>query len=176
MTGPDTTDIVDPTADPTGASDPTPEHSPLLDRVVATVQGKGRLARTDWDLQTVEISGDGDAEPTMAVVLPFARRVVLYAVRPRPVPAEQIPAVAELVLRLNTLLHTSCWELDVDSGLLSVRAGFEFDSVEDLAPQQQAQIIWNCLLEVEIVAEQHGPAVDAVLAGTPPRAAVDALG
>lgn len=144
----------------------TADQVPLFARLVATLQHHGRIVRSDEEILTADISADGSGEPVVAVVLPNAQRVVFYSVVPQPFGAEVLPAVSELVHRMNSELHTACWELNPDSGLLTARTGFEFDNLATLDAEQRATVIWNCLLEVELVAEDAAAALAAVRAGT----------
>lgn len=164
--------------------DEGPSGPSLLARVVAALQGFGRLVATDWEIQTFEVmpsdaaldehAPDGTSllEPTAGVILPFAQRVMFYTVWPEVVPGERIPDIAELAHRVNTLLYTSALEFNLDSGMLSVRSGFEFDGLEGLPREVENNIVHNALLEAEAVYLEYRPAIQAVLDG---RAALDAL-
>lgn len=146
----------------------------LLALTVAALQGAGRLVKTDWDLETFDVLPEADgAEPTLGVVMSSSRSVVFYAVWPEPVPARRRPAVAEYTVRANTDLYTSSFEFDLDSGILSLRAGIEFGALAASLPRDGfAALLVTALGEVESAAERHRPGVGAVLGGTAP---VDAL-
>ena len=159
---------------------PAANEPSLLAKVVAGLQGHGRLVETDWDAGTFEVfplnteaqPGSIAVEPTVGTILSFAKRVVFYTVWPEVVPAEKLGAIGELAHRVNTELFTSAWEFNVDSGMLSVRSGFEFDGLPELTRELENSLAYNALLEVEAVFEEYAPAVAAVLAGQTP---VDAL-
>ncbi|RIJ77904.1 hypothetical protein D1871_05210 [Nakamurella silvestris] len=156
---------------------------PLLARVVAGLQNAGRVVETDWEDGTFEISPpepeevDGEmevstVEPTVGVVLTHARRVVFYTVWPVTVPEDRIPAVGELVHRINTELYTSAWEFNLDSGMLSVRSGFEFDGLPDISREVEDALAYNALLEVEAVFVEYSYVISEAIAG---RSATDVL-
>jgi len=155
------------------------EGPPLLAKVVAALQNAGRIVETDWEAETFEVSppeSDEDdgipLEPTVGVVLSHARRVVFYTVWLAVIEQKRIPAVGELVHRVNTELFTSAWEFNVDSGMLAVRSGFEFDGLPDLSREVENALAYNALLEVEAVFTEYAEVIASVIAGRSP---VDAL-
>jgi hypothetical protein len=152
------------------------ETPSLLAVTVAALQGRGRLVKTDWDIETFDVLPEtGGAEPTLGVVMSSSRSVVFYAVWPDPIPDARRPAVAEYTVRANTDLYTSAFEFDLDSGILSIRAGVQFGALTASLPRESfAALLVAALEEVESAAEQHRPGVAAVLSGTAPRDALAA--
>ena len=146
----------------------------LLAVTVAALQGAGRLVKTDWDVETLDVLPEVDgAEPTLGVVMSSSRSVVFYAVWPDPVPEPLRPAVAEYTVRANTDLYTSAFEFDLDSGILSLRAGVEFGELAATLPRDAfTALLVSALDEVESAAARHRAGIAALLGGASP---VDAL-
>lgn len=113
------------------------ETPSLFDLTVAALAGVGRMVVTDRDLGTFDVLPDGELvagpDAILGLVLSTPPAVAFYAVRPEPVPEPARSAVAELTVRLNTVLTTSTVEFDPDTGILSVRAGIRLGAV-DLGP------------------------------------------
>lgn len=141
------------------------ERPSLLAVAVASIQGLGRLVKTDWDLETFEVLAENDgAEPTLGVVLSASRAIVLYQVWADYVPEPARTAVTEYVTRANTDLYTSAFEFDLGNGSLSVRSGVHVGDV-DVARPTLAGLLRNALTEVESTAAEHAPGVAALLGG-----------
>ena len=139
--------------------------SDLLRRTLTALLAEGRSLQVDWDLETFDVDAvSGPQDLVMGVVLSVSRSVVLYAVRPDYVPAPARPALAEAITRANTALSTSAFEVDLDTGNLSVRAGLEVGDVE-LPPQAFQGLLVNALDEVERAYGTFGPGLEDVIAG-----------
>ncbi len=146
----------------------------LLSLTVAALQGRGRLVKTDWDIETFDVLPEEDgAEPTLGVVMSSSRSVVFYAVWPEPVPAPRRAAVAEFTVRANTDLYTSAFEFDFDTGILSLRSGVEFGDLAATLPRETfAALLVTALDEAESAAARHRVPVAALLSGTGPAEAL----
>lgn len=137
----------------------------LLARTVAALQSHGRMVATNWDLETFEVLPlDDGGESTVGVVMSSSKSVVFYAVWPDTVGMEFRAETAELLLRANTKLYTSAFELDQDRGLLSVRAGVEIGEVV-LESGALGGLLINALDEVESVYADFRPTFAAVTTG-----------
>ncbi|WP_448071465.1 hypothetical protein [Georgenia yuyongxinii] len=147
--------------------------SDLLRRTLTALLDEGRDLEVDWDLETFDIGADGGPEDlVMGVVLSLSRSVVFYAVRPDYVPAAARGVLADAITRANTMLSTSAFELDLDTGNLAVRAGLEIGDVELPAAAFQ-ELLVNALDEVERSYVSFTPGLEEVIAGraTPAEAA-----
>lgn len=136
----------------------------VLVTVVAALYESGWALDVDWDLETFDLlPRDGQGEPLLGVAMTHTRSIAFYRVHPDYVAAEARAAVTEFVTRQNTELTTSAFELDLDTGNLSLRSGFAFpDLVLDLAVVQA--IVGRLIEEVETVHERTQPELEAVLA------------
>lgn len=135
------------------------QSSDLLRWTVRALTEAGRDVTVDTELETVDV---GPEELVVAIVLSASRSVVLHAVHPDYLPAEVLPAVAQVATRLNTSLSTSAVELDLDTGNLSVRAGLEIGDVV-MPPEIFDGLVANLLDEVERVYELFLPEVQEIL-------------
>ena len=140
----------------------TPTNGTLA-TVVAALYALGRTAEVDWDLEVFEVPRrDGGSEPLVGVVMSHTRAVVIYAVHPEYVPAAARGAVAELITRQNTQLATAAFELDLDTGNLSLRSGFAFPEVE--LELEVVQVILERLMDdVEEISRRAMPALTSAL-------------
>lgn len=145
-----------------------PTASGLLATVVAALYETGWSLDVDWDLETFDVlPRDGQREPLLGVVMTHSRAVAFYRVHPTYVPSAARAAVAEFVIRQNTLLVTSAFELDLDTGSLSLRSAFAVPDVElDLLVLEA--ILARMIAEIEAVHVRTQPELDAVLAAASP--------
>ena len=143
-------------------------------RVVAALVDSGRTATPDAAARTVDLASDVAGGRVLTLVRPDARAVTFYAVRPTSVPADRLPAVAELVVRANADLFVAALELDLARGTVAARAAL---ALGPLDPPDQAlrHLLVAALTEAEDALTTYTHALDAVLTGTPAaQAAADA--
>lgn len=142
----------------------------LLATVVAALHESGWTLDVDWDREVFDVSPrDGQGSPLLGVAMTHNRSIVFYRVHPEYISVAARAAVAEFVLHQNTQLYTSAFELDLDTGNLSLRSGFAFPSLDlDLAVVQA--IVGRLIDEVETVHERTQPELEAVLAHAHPAA------
>lgn len=140
--------------------------SELALATVAVLKDAGRTLDVNWDRETFDVLVPG-GEPITGVVLSSSRSVVFYAVHPDVVPADARERTALAATRLNTRLSTSAVELDLDLGLLSVRAGIEVGTASLPFTVLRALLV-NALDETERAWDAVRPALDKVVAGDLP--------
>lgn len=154
--------MTDQTDSPTaGSSALTPE---ILTTIVTALHELGREPDVDWALEVFDVARrDGDGAPLSGVVMSSTREVVFYAVHPAFVPAAARGAVNEFVTRQNTQLATAAFELDLDSGILSLRSGFPFPET-DLGLSAVQAILARLMDDLEAISARTAPALERVLA------------
>ena len=136
----------------------------LLVAVVAALYETGRILDVDWELETFDVLPSDDAgDPLLGVVLHHARAVAFYRVYPTYVPPAVRPAVMEHVTRQNTMLGTSAFELDLDTGTLSLRTGLALPDVELDLPVLAA-ILSRMIAEVDAVHARTRTEIEALIA------------
>ncbi|MCR6705637.1 MAG: YbjN domain-containing protein [Cellulomonas sp.] len=142
-------------------------------RVVAAFVDAGRTATPDAASRTLDVASDLPGGRVLAVVRPAARSVTLYAVWPTIVPADAVPAVTELVVRANADLFVATLELDLPRATVAARAAV---ALGELDPPDDAlgHLLVTALAETEQALTAYAPALEAVLAGTPPAVAAAA--
>ncbi|SDC59551.1 hypothetical protein SAMN05216410_1983 [Sanguibacter gelidistatuariae] len=151
-------------ADETGPSADRAGDPGLLTTVVSALYESGWALDVDWDLETFDVlPRDGEGEPLLGVVMSHSRAVAFYRVHPEHLPVGARAAVAAFVTRQNTLLVTSAFELNLDTGNLSLRSGFAFPDMELDLPVVQA-ILDRLVCEVEAVHERTQPELESVIA------------
>src|SRR5690554_3520104 len=126
--------------------------------------GLGREVEVDADARMLAVETELEGHDRLLVLVrPMTRAVTIYAVHPRPVPAERLAAMAELLARANSTEFTVAIELDHEHGSVTTRAGLELFGTE-LPDEDLEQLIAVLVVEVESVAQCYAPAIDAVTA------------
>lgn len=156
--------MTDPTGSTTGASaGPSALTPEILTTVVTALHELGREPDVDWALEVFDVARrDGSGPPLSGVVMNFTREVVFYAVHPSFIPAAARGAVNDFVTRQNTRLATAAFELDLDSGILSLRSGFPFPEIDLGLPAVQA-ILARLMDDVEAITVRTAPELERVL-------------
>lgn len=146
------------------SAEPSSSAPSLLATVVAALFETGRVLDVDWDLATFDVlPRDGVGEPLLGVVMSYSRAVAFYRVYPSEVPGDARSAVMEHVTRQNTMLGTSAFELDLDTGTLSLRTGFALPDVE-LDLLVLAAILTRMIAEVDSVHARTHVEIESLLA------------
>ena len=128
-------------------------QSDILVTVVTALHELAREPDVDWDLEVFDVARLDGGEPLAGVVMNSTREVAFYAVRPQFVPAAARMSTAEFITRENTRLTTAAFELDLDTGILSLRAGFAFPET-DLGLVAVQAIVERLLNDVEDISRR----------------------
>jgi hypothetical protein len=97
-------------------------------------------------------------------------QVVFFSVRQGAVPEDQRAAVAEYLMRVNCQLNVASFELHFDEGLVRCRSGIDVDG----HTFDEALMSNLALLNVATM-DKFMPGIDAVLSGTGPQSAFEAV-
>ena len=133
------------------------------------------LAKESWPHEELKaprairiaIDGNSGRWPCLAVVNDAEDQLVVYGVCPFVVPADRRRAMAELITRANFGLPIGSFELDLDDGELRFRTSIDF---EDAAVDPK--VIRNLFYLNIASMDRHFPAIEAVIAGVEPKAAL----
>lgn len=107
---------------------PTIEHGPIQ-RSAARVYTKGGWPATeleDGSGFTMQVEGSDGEWSALAITDDDADRFVFYSLSPVDASPERLPAMAELLHRINHGLVSGTFELDHDTGEARLRTGIEF--------------------------------------------------
>jgi hypothetical protein len=139
----------------------------LYERAAAALHAVGRDPDLDATAETIRFVDDGRV--TLGVVLNHSRAVVFHSVWPEQVPTEALVRISEFVLRANTDLYTSAFELDLDKRILSVRSALDCSALEDVDVDVDEKVFGALLAaaadEVRRVARTHHDALAGIIAG-----------
>ena len=120
-----------------------------------------------------DVDGDVGSWPVTLLILEDDGVAVVYAAAPETIPPERLDAVGELCHRVNLGLFAGCFELDVDDGLVRVRAGGRLMDGDDGARAET--LVHQLLSTVTDLVAEYGQALGAVVGGADPAAAVAAV-
>lgn len=115
----------------------------------------------------VPAEGESGAFNCLAETREEQEQMLFYAMIPFRVPAERRYAIAEYIVRANTMLAIGSFDLDLDDGLVAYKTAIEVASLP-LVPDLIRPLIEYAVAE----ADRHMPGLRAVLSGVSP---VDAI-
>jgi len=152
-----------------GAIEPTPPPQHLMGAALDFLRSEGWPTPRKIDLEVIELDFGREDVPWTCYLeaREGERQVLFYTALRAHVPAERMAAMLEFVARANFGLAIGNFELDPEDGEIRFKTSVDVNNTELTAG------LLSGLTSLNVAAVHvYAPAIEAVLAGAEPRAAI----
>ncbi len=136
------------------------EHreSPLMEVVLAFLDSMElRYERFDRNIVRVPVESDNGTYNVFVTTRDEHHQITVHATWTEEIPEDRRPSVMELVTRINVDLTVSWFEIDLDHGSVSARAGLDLEGIEPTDV-----LVENAFYAAERTLDRFLPALHAV--------------